>query len=62
MASMGRRLKNAAIGALLTILLVAVGVSVGHALGIDDTVVVLIFAFVGATAAGVAGVKRQTRR
>jgi len=62
MASVRQRLKNAAVGAIVTIVLVAVGVSVGHALGIDDTVMVLVFAFVGATAAGVAGVKRQTRR
>jgi hypothetical protein len=43
----------------LTILLVVVGASVGHAIGLNDTVVVLVFAFVGATAVGVAGMKRQ---
>ncbi len=59
MACVGQRMKNAVVGATLTIVLVAVGVSVGHALGVDDTVVVLVFAFVGATAAGVAGGKRR---
>jgi hypothetical protein len=56
---MGQRMKNTVVGAALTMVLVAVGVSVGHALGVNDTVVVLVFAFVGATAAGVVGVKRQ---
>jgi hypothetical protein len=52
-------MRNAVVGATLAIVLVAVGVRVGHALRIDDTVVVLFFAFVGATVAGVAGIKRQ---
>lgn len=62
MARMAQRLKNAVVGAGLAILLIAVGVGVGRALGIDDTVVVLVFAFVGATTAGVVGIQRQTRR
>ncbi len=61
-AHVAQRLKNAVVGAGLAILLVAVGVDVGHTLGIDDTVMVLILAFVGATAAGVVGIQRQTRR
>jgi hypothetical protein len=59
MACVDQRLKSTAVGTTLTILLVAVGVSVGHALGINDVVEVLVLAFVGATAAGVVGVKRQ---
>lgn len=62
MTIMAQRLKNAVIGAGLAILLITVGVYAGHALGIGDTVMVLILAFVGATAAGVVGIQRQTRR
>ncbi len=62
MARMAQRLKNAVVGTGLAILLIAVGVGVGRALGVDDTVVVLVVAFVGATTAGVVGIQRQTRR
>ncbi len=62
MSRVAQPLKNAVVGGGLAILLVAVGVDVGHALGIDDIVMVLILAFVGATAAGVVGIQRQTRR
>lgn len=62
MRSVKGALGNSALGAVLTILIVALGVGIGHAFGVDDTVVVLAIALVGATVAGVAGVKRQTRR
>jgi hypothetical protein len=62
MTRVTQHLKNAVVGAGLAILLITVGVDVGHALGIDDTVIVLILAFVGATTAGVVGIQRQTRR
>lgn len=58
----GRRLKNAVVGASLTILLGAVGAGVGNALGVDNTIVIVVLAFVVATAVGVAGIMSQMRR